>query len=236
MEERRAIIVTIGNELLSGEVENTNATWLARELYALGVLVHQILTLPDEIAVIVRMLQPLRTEYDYVLISGGVGPTPDDVTRPALARLLGVPLEPHPDALALLQARFQGSSNAAVLAMADLPRGALVKIDSHLLFPGFILENLYVLPGVPRIMQRIFALLRDRLRTRPFLTCSLHTTQKETAFAHLLVELSRRFPSVQVGSYPTTSEGEYQVRIVLKSKEPQSLQQAKSWLETRMQP
>lgn len=233
--EKRAIIVTIGNELLSGSVENTNATWLARELHALGILVHLILTLPDEIEVIVRMLRPLWTDYDYIVVSGGVGPTPDDVTRPALAQLLEVPLEPHPEALAVLQNRFQGEQAAAGLAMANLPRGAIVTLDKIFLFPGFILKNFYVFPGVPRTLQRIFTAVRDYLRTEPYYTVSFTTTKWETEFAHLLTEAMQRFPQVQLGSYPIRENEKPLVRIVLTAKDQEQVNAAKRWLEERIQ-
>ena len=158
-----AAILTIGNELVSGDTENTNASWLARRLESLGVRVAISASVPDETERIVEFVHARRERVDHLLVTGGLGGTPDDITREALAAAFGVPQEPVPDLEADLRSRFSGDPDY-VARWAALPRGSR-PLDNPLGgAPGFRIANTWVLPGLPSEMRAMFDRYADELR------------------------------------------------------------------------
>ncbi|MFQ6671982.1 MAG: competence/damage-inducible protein A [Candidatus Tectimicrobiota bacterium] len=226
-------IVTVGNELLSGAVENSNASWLARELLACGIVPKLILTLPDEVPAIARALREVARAHPYVFVTGGLGPTPDDVTREAVAEALERPLVEHPIMVQVLSHLYRAGPTPPVLAMARLPKGAELLSEDGRIFPGFLVENLYVFPGIPELMQANFALVKPTLKGTPFHSRSLTTALDETRYAELLAEAQAAFPEVLFGSYPKLKDGRFTATVTLRSRDAKVLDEAWAWLTAR---
>ncbi|HSE93686.1 MAG TPA: competence/damage-inducible protein A, partial [Methylomirabilota bacterium] len=153
---KTAGIILIGNEILSGKIEDANATYLCRELRGLGVDVRRIAVVPDEVAVIAAEIATVSRDHDVVFTSGGVGPTHDDVTIEGAARAMGVAVTRHPDLVALLRGYYGDRLNEAQLKMAEVPEGAELIGGEVLRFPTILIRNVYVLPGVPEIFRQKF--------------------------------------------------------------------------------
>ena len=159
---KTAGILLVGNEILSGKIQDANAAYLCRELRALGVDVRRIAVIPDEVGLIADEVVAFSREFDVVFTSGGVGPTHDDVTIEGVARAMGVAVVRHPTLVELIQRHFQGRATDAHLKMAEVPEGAELIVDGRLGFPTIKCENIYILPGIPEILEQKFQSLRDR--------------------------------------------------------------------------
>ena len=160
-----ACLIVIGNEVLSGRTRDANLQYLGRELNAIGVRLAEARVIPDDTAVIVTTVNDARARFDYVFTTGGIGPTHDDITSAAVAAAFGVPLERNPEAEARLRRHYEDKDlNAARLTMADIPRGADLIDNPVSQAPGFRLENVYVMAGVPRIAQAMFDGIRHTLK------------------------------------------------------------------------
>src|SRR5512134_200599 len=159
-----AAVIIIGNEVLSGRTADANLCFLAKALNEVGVRVREARIIPDDEAVIVETVNACRQTFDYVLTTGGIGPTHDDITSASIAKAFGVPLERNPQAIRALEQHYRpGEFNEAGRKMADIPAGASL-IDNPLSkAPGFQIGNVFVLPGVPVIMRAMFDGLRARL-------------------------------------------------------------------------
>jgi nicotinamide-nucleotide amidase len=230
-----AAILTIGNELLSGDVENTNASWLARRLEAAGVEVRLIAILPDEIEQIAAFLRQQVGRMDIVLVTGGLGGTPDDLTREAVAAAFGVQQVEYAKVAADLRARFQGDREYAT-RWARLPEGSR-PLDNPLGgAPGFVLENVYVLPGLPAEMEAMYETVADELRAGPPIAAwrRIYRTT-ESRIAVLLATTATDHPRVRVGSYPSFGAEGPHVEVVLKSNDPDALDAAAAWLDQRLE-
>lgn len=229
--DRTAAILVIGNEILTGKVEETNARWLSTQLFDLGVRLRAIRVVPDEIEPIADAVNQLRSTHDFLFTSGGVGPTHDDMTISGIARALGrdvVRVEP----IAELLRRYYGERcNDDVLRMAEAPAGfTLIECaDRH--WPVLSVENIVILPGVPEIFRRKFESIRERFRSTPFALENVYVTLDEGLIATQLAELAARFPTVAIGSYPTFSHPHYKVKITLESKDASAVAAARSALE-----
>ena len=158
-------ILTIGNEVVSGDVANTNAAWLARRLESLGVRVVLAAAVPDEIETIAEFVSRERARVDRLIVTGGLGGTPDDLTREALAAAFGVPQAEVPELAADLRARFPRHPDYAA-RWAQLPAGSRPLTNPHGGAPGFLLENVWVLPGLPAEMEAMFDHYAEELPRR----------------------------------------------------------------------
>jgi molybdenum cofactor synthesis domain-containing protein len=216
---KSAGIVLVGNEILSGKIVDANAVYLCRELRALGVDVRRIAVVPDEVDAIAAEVAAQHAAFDAVFTSGGVGPTHDDVTIAGVARALGVPVVRHPALVALLTEFYGGDLNEARLKMAEVPDGAELLGGDALRFPAILAGNVYVLPGVPEIFRQKFEALRERFRAEPFRLRIVYVRIGEGTLAEHLNRLLRRFPALQLGSYPELSNPEYRVKVTLESKD-----------------
>jgi molybdenum cofactor synthesis domain-containing protein len=229
-----AVILTIGNELVSGDVENTNASWLARRLEQLGVTVVLSAAVPDEIERIVAFVRREAPLVDHLVVTGGLGGTPDDVTREALAAAFSVPQEPLPELEQDLRARFSGDPEYAA-RWAALPKGARPLENPLGGAPGFLIANVWVLPGLPREMEAMFERYADELRAeQPIGSWRRRYATRESTISPALVAVTDRFPDVLVGSYPSFDPPGPEVEIVLKSHDPTSLERAAAFLEERL--
>ena len=229
-----AAIVTIGNELLSGDVPNTNGSWLARRLEAAGLAVRLVAVLPDEIETVAAFLRLHVPEVDAVIVTGGLGGTPDDVTREALAATFGVPQVEFPELTADLRARFTRDPDY-VTPWAMLPEGSRPLANPLGGAPGFAIGNVWVLPGLPAEMEAMYELVEAELAgDAPIGAWRRTYATTESRIAGVLRELEQRHPSVRVGSYPMFSPKGSTVEVVLKSSDPAELSAARSWAETAL--
>jgi nicotinamide-nucleotide amidase len=225
-----AAILTIGNELVSGDVDNTNASWLARRLESLGVKVAVLAAVPDELERIIDFVQREGPLVDHLVVTGGLGGTPDDITREAMAVAFQAPQEEIPELAAELRARFRGAPEYAA-RWAALPRGSR-PLDNPLGgAPGFQIGNAWVLPGLPSEMEAMFDLYAAELAAeRPIEAWRRRLALRESTIAATLEEATGRWPSVSVGSYPSFHADGPEVEIVLKSADPDALAEASAWL------
>ena len=230
-----ASILTIGNELVSGDVPNTNASWLARRLAPLGVEARLTAALPDEIDTVAEFVRVEVAHVDFLLVTGGLGGTPDDLTREAISAAFGVPQEEVPEVAADLRARFTRNPEYAA-RWAMLPRGSRPLANPLGGAPGFAIENVYVLPGLPSEMEAMFASIEEEFRRGgPIESWRRVYRTYESAISAALAETGERWPSVLVGSYPTFGAGGFTVEVVLKSSDAVALAAASAWLESAIE-
>jgi molybdenum cofactor synthesis domain-containing protein len=223
---KTAGIILIGNEILSGKVVDANASYLCRELRALGVDVRRISVIPDEVELIASEVAQQSRTFDAVFTSGGVGPTHDDVTIEGVARALGVAVVRHPRLVQLIEGFAKGRLNEARLKMAEVPEGAELTAGEELAFPAVVVRNIYVLPGVPEIFRQKFQALKERFRESPFHLRSVFVSISEGTLADHLNELLRQHPELMLGSYPEFFNPEYKVKVTLESKDRSYVERA----------
>lgn len=226
-----ASIVTIGNELVSGDTVNTNGSWLAARLEALGVDVLLIASLPDEEERVAALVRAQAAEADVVLVTGGLGGTPDDITREAIAAAFGVPQAEQPEVAERLRARFRGDPDY-VTRWAQLPAGSRPLENPLGGAPGFVIGNVYVLPGLPSEMRAMFETVAAELGGgSPIGSWRRTYRTTESRIVAVLEAGGERYPAVKVGSYPSFgAEGTF-VEVVLKSSDPAALAAAQAWFE-----
>ena len=215
---KTAGILLIGNEILSGKITDANAAYLCRELRALGVEVRRITVIPDEVDLIAAEVRAFSREYDVVFTSGGVGPTHDDVTIEGVARALEVPVVREPRLVRLLEGYYKGRLNEARLKMAEVPQGAEMLTDMSINFPTIKVENIYILPGIPEILEQKFQALRDRFAASPYFLRVVYTRESEGSIAEHLNATLAAFPDLLLGSYPKIGDPEYAVKPTPESK------------------
>jgi molybdenum cofactor synthesis domain-containing protein len=234
-EHPTAAIVTIGNEVVAGDIENTNASWLARRLEELGLAVQLVAAVTDDIDAIAEIVAREAPRVDVLVVTGGLGGTPDDVTREALAAAFGIGQAVHAEAAAGLRERFPHASEFAA-AWAAIPEGARPLEIPGGGAPGFVLDNVYVLPGLPGEMMPMFDSIAEEIRRgQPIAAWRRHFRTRESVITPLLVEASERYPAVRIGSYPTFGEEGPRVEVVLKSSDADLLDEARAWLETELE-
>jgi nicotinamide-nucleotide amidase len=230
-----AVILTIGNELVSGDVANTNGSWLAQRLAALGVETRLVASVPDEIEEIAEFVRREAPRVDFLLATGGLGGTPDDLTREALAHTFAVPQEEVPELAADLRARFTRDPEYAA-RWALLPGGARPLANPLGGAPGFVIENVFVLPGLPSEMEAMFdAIAEEFRRGSPIDSWRRVYRTRESTIASALVEAGERWPGVLIGSYPTFSDDGPKVEVVVKSSDADELQAASEWLASALE-
>jgi len=223
-----AALVIIGNEILSGRTRDANLSYLAAKLNEMGIRLAEVRVVPDVEDRIVAAVNACREAYSYVFTTGGIGPTHDDITSQAVAKAFGVAFTRNPEAVARLARQYAGGDlNDARLAMADMPEGALLIDNPVSGAPGFQIGNVFVLAGVPVIMQAMFEGLRGRLAGgRPILTRTVSCYLAEGTIAPGLAEVQRRFPAVEIGSYPFFRSGRFGASLVLRGEDESLLARA----------
>ena len=230
-----ASIITIGNELLSGDTVNTNASWLAQQLEELGVAVTLMASLPDEIDRIAAFVRTEAERADIVLVTGGLGGTPDDVTREAMAEAFEAPQGEVSDLAERLRSRFPADPEYAA-RWANLPAGARPLENPLGGAPGFVVGNVYVLPGLPAEMKAMFATFTSELATEQPITSWRRTYETtEARIVGVLEAMGDRYPGVLVGSYPKFHPDGATVEVVVKSSDPAALEAAVAWIERALE-
>jgi molybdenum cofactor synthesis domain-containing protein len=200
-----ACVVVIGNEVLSGRTQDANIRFLAVKLGELGIPVREVRIIPDVPETIIATINEVRAKFTYVFTTGGIGPTHDDITSECISAAFAVPWEPHPIAWARMEKAYKpGEFNAARQRMGTMPRGAKLIDNAMSVAPGFQMENVYVMAGVPRVMQSMFEWLAPHLEGgQKIEQRAVHAIRlPEGVIADGLTTIQNRFPDIDLGSYP----------------------------------
>jgi molybdenum cofactor synthesis domain-containing protein len=213
-----ASLVIIGNEILSGRTQDLNLAYAAKRLGARGIRVREVRVIPDECDAIVATVNELRPKFDYVFTTGGIGPTHDDITAECIARAFGVGLTLHPEAKRILEQHYRPEQiNAARLRMATMPEGAELVRNAVSRVPGFRIDNVYVLAGVPEVMQAMIdGLVPNLAGGVPVRSRTVSCQLAEGVIAEGLEAIQRRYPDLDIGSYPAFRRSGYGVSLVLR--------------------
>ena len=214
-----ASILIIGNEILSGRTQDTNTSTLATWLNSIGVSVAEVRVIPDVEETIVETLNFLRSTYDYVFTTGGIGPTHDDITAQSVSKAFGIKYEAHKEAFKILENYYEpGKFNDGRQKMAWMPENAKLILNPTSGAPGFNVENVFSLPGVPSILKSMLGGLTNSIvggEPIKSLTISLRTVESE--IANSLTKVQNETQDVEIGSYPFFHAGKLGVSIVLRS-------------------
>lgn len=216
-----AALVIIGNEILSGRTHDKNIPHIAVELNKAGIQLREVRIVPDIEKEIIDAVNAMRSRYDYVFTTGGIGPTHDDITTESVAKAFGVAVIRSPEAEASLRAYIPPERiNAARLKMADVPEGATLIPNPVSAAPGFCIGNVYVMAGIPNIMQAMLAATIPHLRGGDSVgSLSVTTDLPEGSIADGLTAIQNRYTEVDIGSYPQFVDGKPQTTLVCRSME-----------------
>lgn len=234
--ESTAGIIIIGNEVLSGRVQDINAQYLAAELRELGVALLKISVIPDDIVTIGREAAVFSEDYTYVFTSGGIGPTHDDLTMEGIASGFGVPMVRNPLLEDRFRKRYGEAANEYVLKMACVPEGAELIDFGNERFPLVLFRNIYVFPGIPRFLRERFSQIRERFRSSSFQSRRLFMSCEESEVAGVLTEIAASFPGVSIGSYPAVANEQHRVMLTVESKKREYVDQVMEELLRRLPP
>ena len=221
-----AAVLIIGDEILSGRTQDTNLGDIARYLAVHGVDLAEARTVPDVIEEIVAALNALRERYDYVVTTGGIGPTPDDITADAVAVAFGVELHEHPEILEIMSRRWPGVDlTPARRRMARVPVGGELVKNPVQGPPGFTIGNVFVLAGVPQVMRGMLQDVGWRMKSG---VVTVSRTVRvdgsgEGVIAAPLEAVARAHPSMSLGSYPFFGPEGYGSNLVLRGRDPQEV-------------
>ena len=234
---RRAAILVIGDEILSGRTQDSNSNYIARQLGTLGLDVKEIRVVADEEDEIVAALDALRTRYDFVFTTGGIGPTHDDITADAIARAFGVAIGYHPEAFALLEARYpKGEFNEMRQRMARIPHGAALIANSVSVAPGFHIGNVFVMAGVPMVMRAMMEAILPILPRGPAVqSITISVRVPEGRLAPGLADVQKVHPGVAIGSYPFYDEQGAGAQLVTRGRDGDAVEQAAQAIENMLQ-
>lgn len=215
----KASLIIIGDEILSGRTEDKNLSYLAKWLGKLGINLCEVRVVLDIEKDIIDAVNSLRKRYDYVFTTGGIGPTHDDITTDSIAKAFGVEARIDDDALEKMKEFLAGKElTAPLLKMLNIPEGGELIYSPATKAPGYKIENVFVMAGIPKIMQGMLEGMYDYLERGEIIhSKSLDIMVGESSFAEDLAEIQDKFPTVLVGSYPFSRDGVYGATIVLRS-------------------
>ena len=229
----KAALIIIGNEILSGRTKDKNLAYLAEWLNEIGIQLYEVRVIRDDEKEIIDCVNLLRKKYDYVFTTGGIGPTHDDITTESIAKAFNVELETNPEALKILQSYYkEGELNEARLKMTLLPKGAELVENPVTKAPGFKIENVFVMAGIPKIMQGMLEGAKIHLSGgEPMKSESVDVFMPESFIAEELSNLQNKFKDVEIGSYPFVKDGKYGTSLVMRSSDKTKLSDCKSQME-----
>ena len=239
-EERiTAAILVIGDEILSGRTKDKNIGYIADHLTAIGIDLREVRVVADVEAEIVAAVNAVRARYTYVFTTGGIGPTHDDITADSIAKAFGVGIDHHPQVKQLLLENFQRRGvepTDARMRMARIPDGAEIVENKVSVAPGFMLDNVVVMAGIPSVMHVMLDSVTPRLRTgRKMLAVEIELFRPEGEIAELLGANQAEFSDVSMGSYPFNREARvFGTVLVLRSTDPDRLAAAETRLKERL--
>ena len=214
-----AAILIIGNEILSGRTQDTNTSTLATWLNSIGVIVSEVRVIPDVEKTIVDTLNVLRKENNYIFTTGGIGPTHDDITAQSVSKAFELKYETHKEAFKILEAYYKpGEFNEGRQKMAKMPEKAELILNPTSGAPGFSVENVFCLPGVPSILKSMLGSLKNKIvGGEPILSHTISLKTVESEIANSLTKVQDQNNDVEIGSYPFFHAGKLGVSIVLRS-------------------
>tara|TARA_B100000678_G_scaffold114326_1_gene95699 strand:- start:109 stop:861 length:753 start_codon:yes stop_codon:yes gene_type:complete len=216
-----AAIIIIGNEILSGRTIDANTSTLAIWLNSLGVNLNEVRVIPDIEKKIVYTINELRKKFDYVFTTGGIGPTHDDITANSISKAFGVKYSIHPEAFKILESYYKpGEFNKGRQRMAWTPSGARLILNPTSGAPGFVIENVFCLPGVPSILKSMLGGLKNEISGgKPILSHTINLRTVESEIAASLAAVQKNNTEVEIGSYPFFKAGKVGVSIVMRNEE-----------------
>jgi molybdenum cofactor synthesis domain-containing protein len=225
-----AAILIIGNEILSGRTQDTNTSTLATWLNSIGVKVGEVRVIPDVEKTIVDTLNLLRTTYNYVFTTGGIGPTHDDITAESVSKTFGLKYEIHKEAYEILEAYYKpGEFNEGRQKMVWMPKNANLILNPTSGAPGFSVENVFCLPGVPSILKSMLGGLTNNIvGGEPILSLTISLRTVESEIADSLTKVQNNNKDVEIGSYPFFQAGKLGVSIVIRSEDQSKIENCNS--------
>ena len=216
-----ACILVIGDEVLSGRTEDKNINFIAKRCDNIGVSVNEVRIIPDDKETIKNTVLECYKKFDYIFTTGGIGPTHDDITTECIASAFNLDVEINPEALKRLKDHYKKSNvelNDARIKMAKIPKGAKLIDNPVSSAPGFIVENIYVLPGVPKILQAMFKNLEDEIKgITNMVSKNIIVYSPEGEIADFLESIQNEFADISIGSYPYFRPPDVGTNIVLRS-------------------
>lgn len=225
---RRAALIVIGNEILTGRTQDLNTQWIAERILPRGIMLAEVRVVPDIEDKIIKAVNELRAEVDYVFTTGGIGPTHDDITAASVAKAFGVPIEVNEQAYKTLEGHYGAENfNAPRKKMTMVPKGATLIPNPVSGAPGFKIGNVHVMAGIPRIMQAMFDHVLGTLEGgaavhASTVSCSL----AESRIAEQLTALQDHYADIDIGSYPHFRDGKLGLSLVLRSTDDKRLRKA----------
>ena len=197
-------ILIIGNEILSGRTQDINIQFIAKKLSKVGIYLNEVKIIPDKKIYIINSINQLRKKYDYLFTTGGIGPTHDDITSECVSEAFKLKHIINKDAYKLLEEYYpKGEFNESRVKMTRMPKGSKLIHNPLTIAPGFYIDNVYVLPGVPKIMQSMFVFVLKTLKTsRPIISKTIHTNLYESIIAQSLNKIQKKSQDCEIGSYP----------------------------------
>ena len=232
----KAALIVIGNEILSGRTQDKNLSYLANWLNEIGIQLSEVRVIRDEEKVIIDTVNHLRSEYNYVFTTGGIGPTHDDITSLSIARAFGVELEINDKALTILKEYYKdGELTEARMKMTMIPVGAELVDNPVSKAPGFKMDNVFVMAGIPSIMQGMLEGARMFLKGGDVVkSMSIDVFTPESNVAQALTDLQKKYNDVEIGSYPFSKDNRFGTTLVMRSSNEKRLQQCDEELKELM--
>ena len=225
-----AAILIIGNEILSGRTQDTNTSTLAIWLNSIGVKINEVRVVPDEEKIIVDALNLLRKTYNYVFTTGGIGPTHDDITAQSVSKAFNKKYEIHKEAFKILESYYKpGEFNEGRQKMVWMPKDAELILNPTSGAPGFKVENVFCLPGVPSILKSMLGGLKNKIvGGEPILSHTISLRTVESEIANSLTKVQEKNKDVEIGSYPFFHAGKLGVSIVIRSEKQSEIDECNS--------
>lgn len=223
-----AALVIIGNEILSGRTQDTNTMWIAERLTDRGIVLGQVRVIPDIEEEIIETINSVRQKFDYVFTTGGIGPTHDDITADSVAKAFGVELTQNDQAFQMLEEHYGlAELTPPRVKMSMIPEGARLIPNPVTAAPGFIIENVHVMAGVPRIMQAMLDHVLGMIEAgKPIMSNTVACSLAESTVAKDLAELQSAYPDLQMGSYPHYRGGVLGLSLVIRGTSKSDLESA----------
>ena len=226
MKKITAAIIIIGNEILSGRTQDTNTQTLAIWLNSIGVIISEVSVIPDKEEIIINTVNTLRAKNNYVFTTGGIGPTHDDITALSISKAFGLNYEIHDKAYKILESYYKpGEFNKGRQKMVWMPSKAKLILNPTSGAPGFIVENVYCLPGVPSILKSMIGGLKHEIvGGDPIISKTISLRTVESNIAESLTNVQKDNEDVEIGSYPFFQAGKLGVSIVIRSEKIKKLE------------
>lgn len=238
-EVMKAAILITGNEILSGSTQDLNVQYIARHLSELGILLAEVRMVRDIEDDIIYAINELRSKYDYVFTTGGIGPTHDDITAESMAKAFGVPLERNAKAVEIMEAHCVTQNRVmhkASYKMADMPKNAELILNTESGAPGFKVENVYVMAGIPNIMQAMFNYLIPQLKAgKKFISKKVTAHAGESMIAKILEDINIEYKDLDLGSYPFQRDGKWGTNLVIRGQNTERVEEALKKLESELE-